>query len=117
MSDTIDLSIYLNNNYKPNLRVLKQNAAGVMEEEPGRVDLIYSISATKQGAPIDPALTGPATEQPLAPAVYFRLFPGAVHSPILFPVYVGKNVFLRLYNAALSVNISIEVAVRINKTA
>lgn len=113
----IDLSIYLNNNYKPNLRVIKQNNAGVMEGAPGRVDLIYSISATKQGAAIDPALTGPATEQPLAPSVYFRLFPGAVHSPLLFPAYAGKNVYLRLYNLALSVNIVIEVAVRTHKTA
>lgn len=113
MIDIIDLSIYENNDYSPNLRVLKQaQTTGVMEEAPGLVDLIYLISATKAGAPIHASLTGPATERIDASSIYYRLFPGAVHSPILFPAYQGKNVYLRLYNPSLSVNIVIEVAVR-----
>lgn len=111
--DLIDLNIYENNNYDPNLRVLRQAATtGVMTEAPGLIDLIYSISATKNGPPIDPALSGAAIERVDASSVYHRLFPGAVHSPILFPAYAGKNVFLRLYNPGLSVNIVIEIAIR-----
>jgi hypothetical protein len=112
-SDLIDLSIYKNNNYSPNLRVLKQaTGTGVMTEAPGLVDLIYSIAATPDGPPIDPALTGPATERVDASSIYYRLFPGAVHTPILFPTYQGKDVYLRLFNVTNSVNIAIRVAVR-----
>lgn len=112
-NDLIDLSIYKNNNYEPNLRVLKQAATtGVMTEAPGLTDLIYSIAATPDGPPIDPALSGPAIERSDASSIYYRLFTGAVHTPILFPTYQGKDVYLRLYNPTNSVNIAIKVAVR-----
>lgn len=111
--DLIDLSIYMNNTYKPNLRVLKQaQTTGVMEEAPGLVDLVYSIAATPDGPPIAPALSGPAIERVDASSIYFIEFPGIVHTPLLFPTYQGKYVYLKLFNPSKSVDIVIKVAVR-----
>lgn len=116
MADLIDLSIYKDNTYKPNLRVLRQQRkTGVLEEFPGALDLIYSISATKAGPAIDPALEAPAIPWIDAPSIYYAEFAGAIHSPILFPAYEGKYVYLRLYNPSKSINIVIKVAVLLHR--